>query len=110
MPRLKCTAKNCLYNQSSYCTRNRIHVQGTYAIEDEDTQCGTFKMCDNCPEGALKLEIAYLDDGNEHLSINCDCINCKFNENELCHKDIVKISGLKAQTRQDTACESFERK
>ena len=46
----------------------------------------------------------------EHLSINCDCINCKFNENELCHKDIVKISGLKAQTRQDTACESFERK
>ena len=46
----------------------------------------------------------------EHLSINCDCVKCKYNENDLCHKENVKISGSNADCRQDTVCESFEKK
>lgn len=109
MPRLKCGAQNCIYNQNRYCSRNRIHVQGSQAIHEDETQCGTFKACDNENMGALKLEMAYIDESNEHLSINCDATNCKFNESELCHKDIVKISGISAKSRQDTSCESFEK-
>lgn len=108
MPKLKCAAENCLYNQERYCLRHRIHVQGTKAVHVEETQCGSFKYCEDCEQP--RVEFAFLDSENENISINCDCTNCKYNENDLCNKDFVKISGYGAMYRMGTTCESFERK
>ena len=44
MPKLTCGAETCIYNQDKYCIRNRIHVQGKEAIEENQTQCGSFKL------------------------------------------------------------------
>lgn len=110
MPKLRCSASKCLYNQTHFCVRNRIHVQGVQAIEENETQCGTFKLNANNDLDSFKTEFAYLNEANEHLSINCDCEKCKYNDNELCQKDVVRISGSSAENRQDTACESFEKK
>ncbi len=110
MPKLRCSVQKCMYNQSRYCMRNRIHIQGTQAINEDETQCGTFKLGMEKDLTNLNTEFAFLDEANEHLSINCDCVKCKYNENDLCHKENVKISGITADSRQDTVCESFEKK
>lgn len=110
MPKLKCSALMCMYNQTRYCVRNRIHVQGSLAMYEDETQCGTFKLAKDKDLSIFNVEFGYLNDANEHLSINCDCINCKYNENDLCHKENVKISGLNADSRENTVCESFEKR
>ena len=110
MPKLRCSVNKCMYNQSRYCTRNRIHIQGSQAIYEDETQCGTFKLAPEKDFKNMDTEFAYMDEANEHLSINCDCVKCKYNENDLCHKENVKISGSNADCRQDTVCESFEKK
>lgn len=109
MPNLRCSAQNCMYNQQKYCARNRIHVQGCEALIEEETQCGTFKL-DQGEKKDYLTEFARFNEANEHLSINCDCEQCVYNEKELCRKEHVKISGMNAQNRQQTICESFEKK
>ena len=47
MPKLKCSAEQCMYNAKEYCLRNRIHVQGDKATSEFETQCGTFKLSNN---------------------------------------------------------------
>lgn len=109
MPRLHCNAQNCLYHQKHYCTRNRIHVQGCEAVSDIDTQCGTFKSKQGENQVFL-TEFAKFNEANEHLSINCDCLECRFNYKDLCVKENVDISGFNAEARQQTKCDSFEKR
>ncbi len=108
MPKLRCGADNCLFNQERYCMRNRIHVQGCRAVHEDETQCGSFRYCEN--DEQLRVEFAYLNAENENVSINCDCTNCRYNDKELCVNDFVKISGHGTMHRVGTACESFEKK
>lgn len=110
MPKLRCSAEKCLYNQEKFCARNRIHVQGSEALIEDETQCGTFKVNNGEKVHLYKTEFARLDGANEHLSINCDCYKCLYNSNDLCTKDFVKISGGSAITRQQTVCESFAKR
>lgn len=107
MPKLKCTAEQCMYNMKKYCLRNRIHVQGEYAKNQCETQCGTFKLSDKKKND--DVEFGVINEANEHLSINCDALKCKYNHNELCVKENVQISGTNAECRQQTLCDSFEK-
>ena len=107
MPKLHCNAQNCLYHQQHYCTRNRIHVQGVEACSEMETQCGTFKSRQG-EDHLFLTEFARFNEANEHLSINCDCVKCKYNYDKLCVKENVNIGGVNAECRQQTLCESFE--
>lgn len=109
MPKLHCNVQNCLYHLQNYCTRNRIHVQGCIACTDEETQCGTFKSKQG-EEHLFLTEFARYNDANEHLSINCDCVECRYNYKDLCTKDDVDITGYNAKNRQETKCDSFEKR
>lgn len=110
MPKLRCSANGCMYNQGSLCARNRIHVQGCEACMEDETQCGTFRVSQGEKPVLFRTEFAKFEEANEHLSINCDAHLCKHNDNYLCTKDNVKISGSNAKNRQETVCESFEKK
>ena len=61
-------------------------------------------------EVSFLTEFARFNEANEHLSINCDCIECRFNYKDLCTKENVNISGFNAETRQQTKCDSFEKR
>lgn len=105
MPKLKCSAEQCMYNAKEYCLRNRIHIQGDKADNEFETQCGTFKLSNNQDHN---VEFGVINEANEHLSINCDCVRCKYNHDKLCVKENVYIGGVNAECRQQTLCESFE--
>ena len=105
MPKLKCSSEQCMYNAKEYCLRNRIHIQGDKADNEFETQCGTFKLSNNQDHN---VEFGVINEANEHLSINCDCVKCKYNHDKLCVKENVYIGGVNAECRQQTLCESFE--
>ena len=107
MPKLTCTADACIYNQDKYCIRNRIHVQGSKALSGDETQCGTFKLKQEENKNIYSTEFARFGAVNEHLSIDCDSLNCYYNDNKLCVKSNVKIEGCKAVQRNETLCSSF---
>lgn len=107
MPKLTCGAETCIYNQDKYCIRNRIHVQGKEAIEENQTQCGSFKLKQEENKNIYTTEFARFGAVNEHLSIDCDSVHCDYNENLLCVKSNVKIDGADAVQRFDTFCKSF---
>lgn len=108
MPKLTCNASTCIYNQDQYCIRNRIHVQGSEAKKDCETQCGSFKLKQDENKNIYNTEFARIGAVNEHLSIDCDSKNCAYNDNLLCSKGNVKIEGSEAKQRYDTLCKSFK--
>lgn len=107
MPKLNCSVETCIYNQDEYCIRNRIHIQGKSAKKDWETQCGSFKLKQDENKNIYNTEFARFGAINEHLSIDCDSVNCIYNENLLCSKGNVKIDGKEALQRYDTECKSF---
>lgn len=107
MPKLTCTVDTCIYNQDKYCIRNRIHIQGKLAKTDMETQCGSFKLKQDENKNIYMTEFARFGAVNEHLSIDCDSVNCAYNSNLLCSKNNVKIEGCEAVQRYDTLCKSF---
>jgi len=107
MPKLSCGVQTCIYNQDKYCIRNRIHIQGSNAKKDWETQCGSFKLKQEENKNIYSTEFARFGAINEHLSIDCDSVNCAYNENKLCTKGNVKIEGNDALQRYDTECKSF---
>lgn len=107
MPKLTCQVETCIYNQDKYCIRNRIHIQGKLARIDLETQCGSFKLRQDENKNIYTQEFARFGQVNEHLSIDCDSVNCIYNNNLLCTKSNVRIEGSEALNRFDTLCKSF---
>lgn len=105
MPKLKCSVKNCYYNESNKCCRNEIKVQGQDATVVDATYCGSFKE----KLDATTAKNSYCEKGPEtNLDVKCEAKNCIFNDNKKCHAGEIGIEGNGARHESQTECGSFE--
>ena len=104
MPALRCDVKNCLHNSDNYCCNRTILVEGTDADKSEDTLCSSF---DEKNESGSRNEY---ETKNLALSVECEAVQCRFNENLKCSAKHITISGNGASDSAETNCASFEAK
>ena len=38
-----CEAENCIYNNNQKCEANNVSIEGSYALSEIQTECGTFE-------------------------------------------------------------------
>jgi hypothetical protein len=108
MPRLKCGVDSCIYWRDRLCVRQGIHVIGSRAHSESETACDSyFKKDRDYREFDVEIGTFGVD---MHLRVDCEALNCKFNENHECFAHEIKIDGSRARRTQDTFCSSFELK
>lgn len=108
MPKLKCSVKNCLYNQSNLCGRNAISIEGYDSLSKSETCCESFSPLSR---HNFIYEFANIEVKPE-TTIYCDAVNCVFQKDSRCHADHIEIKeGLKnagLDPLHQTNCKTFE--
>ncbi|MBL4936264.1 DUF1540 domain-containing protein [Clostridium sp. YIM B02515] len=113
---LSCSALDCVHNMSGLCSANTIHVLGSGAHTSNQTMCNTFaekgfkNSVAHFPNMNVTGEIRQLlnnDSIEMSPSIKCESVNCIYNEDRVCMAHNVQVSGPRAQSSQDTVCETF---
>ena len=114
---LSCSAINCVNNMSGLCSASTIHVLGSGAHTSNETMCNTFaekgikNAFINLPNMNVVGEVRQIfknDSIEMSPGIKCEAINCKFNEDRVCHADNVQIHGPGAESSEGTRCETFK--
>lgn len=93
---LECSATNCTYNENYLCKAGAIKVGGREAVTTDQTYCDSFIDAKN---GEFTNNV-----GNECTkteTIKCEAYKCRYNENEHCTAENVKIN------KNDTSCQTF---
>ncbi|MBQ3253388.1 MAG: DUF1540 domain-containing protein [Acholeplasmatales bacterium] len=108
MTKVSCNAKTCGYNDNEYCTKKGIDVEGLFAKSKIGTFCQSFKN----PHGneELRMEMANEISPESKIQVTCSANYCRYNQENLCHKDEILIGNDKAQYRSETQCDSFKLK
>jgi len=108
MPILSCGVKGCTYFYDGKCSKSVIKVSGIDAIRELETSCQSFQAKTRVAHDNYNLEIATLDNIiSDHVSVNCEAMNCLFNRNYLCYAKEIKIDGTTANKKEETFCHSF---
>lgn len=102
MTQLECSVTNCLHNADRRCCKQAIIVDGHEAMEKEETYCGSY---DENKEGFFKNVFKTPEN---RLEIDCEAINCIYNEGHRCHAEKVGIRGERANSAEQTLCETFK--
>ena len=103
MPILDCSVKTCTYNKENSCCLNNIKVDGPGAKHESETLCKSFQT-------ATESAKSYAMEPSMELVVNCDAVNCTFNEQRVCHAGHIGIAGSSAKTADQTECASFRPK
>jgi hypothetical protein len=74
------------------------------SVESEDTLCSSF---DERDENGARNEY---ETKNLALSVECEAVNCRFNEDLKCRAKHITICGNGASDSGETNCASFEAK
>ena len=101
MTRLKCSARNCMYNEDQLCSRNDIEIGGQNASRPNETQCESFQE----RRGSMTNSVGH---ACEDTDVKCHATNCGFKENCKCHAEEIGIAGSNACTCGETECASFD--
>lgn len=101
MPKLRCSATTCGYNQEECCCRDEIYVAGHDASTANETCCNNFYEA----EGNARDVVSQRPD--EIIEIACEAQHCMYNQNCKCHADYVDVNGYGVSNAEDTACASF---
>ncbi|ERI94385.1 hypothetical protein HMPREF1982_01021 [Clostridiales bacterium oral taxon 876 str. F0540] len=113
---LNCNALKCVHNMSGLCSANTIHVFGSGAHTSDETMCNTFaeKGFTNAITHLTNMNVTgevrqLLNNNAIEMSpaIKCESVNCIYNEEGVCRASNVQISGPRAETSQDTVCDTF---
>ncbi|MGL5353102.1 MAG: DUF1540 domain-containing protein [Clostridium sp.] len=100
MPKLNCSAQNCINNFENCCCINQINVAGAQASVAQSTCCENFQESKGSFTNNYKTP-------NTNLSISCEANNCIHNCNNSCEANDVNINGVSACAAEQTACSSF---
>ena len=104
MPALVCSAQNCVYNKAMYCSKGDIKVGGQDATVCQDTRCDSFQ------ERRMDSMKSSVGTPSTEIDIKCEAVNCKYNDQRICHAKHVDISGAAASTSTETECVTFDEK
>ena len=102
MPKLRCSAQNCMHNSSECCCRGAIEVAGTSAGHSEETCCSNFY------QNIGNMSNAVGQEPTEYMEVQCEAENCTHNEGYQCQADSIDVSGHGACKCDETCCSSFK--
>lgn len=103
MNNLMCSVNTCTYNENNLCCRESIKVGGKNTITANFTSCESFRR----KEGQLNNDV---QSPNNLLSVVCEAINCKYNNEKICEAKSISIEGSYALSDIQTECATFTSK
>lgn len=101
MTKLQCSVKNCVHNADNCCCKQAIIVDGSGAKEACQTCCGSF---DQNKDGSFQNMFKTPE---SRLEIDCEAVNCVYNENRRCVAERIGITGDGASEASHTECATF---
>ncbi len=102
MTKLECSVTNCMHNADQRCCKQAIVVDGYEAMAKEDTCCGSF---DENKDGFFQNVFKTPEN---RLEIDCEAVNCIYNEKRHCRAEQIGIRGESANTAEQTLCDTFK--
>lgn len=106
MTNLDCTVYGCTYNADNSCTRGNIQVGGHEAIKSSETVCRSFELKGSTGEkNAMRSSTA---SASRPTDVSCDAVKCRYNKEEKCHAEHIRVAGVHAVASGETECGSFE--
>lgn len=103
MPNLVCSVENCSYNANHLCALNRVHVGGSNAMESHSTSCRSF-----VDQSDSFSNSTHCGNPEKYTDIECEAVNCTYNDDCLCHADGIDVCGCGSHTSRGTECATFE--
>lgn len=107
MPNINCDVVRCVFNTKGGCSRDYIEVdENCEAHECCETYCESFS------DKISEIKNSACTDGCpcSDSEIECDVTNCKYNDNEYCTAEQIKIGTVHAKNCHETECETFTEK
>ena len=104
MTRLECSVKTCVHNSENCCCKSGIYVEGQAAKNCCDTCCGSFEE----NRGGMFKNLFKTPETK--LMVDCDAVNCVYNDDHQCRAERISIPGDGAKTVGQTECKSFKTK
>ena len=104
MTKLNCNVTSCVHNADDCCCKNSIVVEGQTARDKCDTCCASFE--EDKGEAFTNL----FKTPENRLEVDCEAINCVYNERRRCVAEHIGIGGGKASSAGQTECTSFKAK
>lgn len=101
MPSLVCSAQNCVYNDSMYCSKGDIMVGGDEAHKSQETCCESFQ------ERRADSMRNSVGTPSADIMVDCQACNCTYNENLKCTAGKIDISGVGASSCDETECSTL---
>lgn len=101
MTQLKCSVKNCMYNDEQLCSKGDIMIGGQDASKPNETRCESFRE----RTGSMTNSVGH---PSREIEVGCQATNCRFNENCKCSANEIGIAGSNACSCAETECASFE--
>ena len=101
MTKLDCNVTGCVHNAENCCCKNMIVVEGHTAREKCDTCCGSF---DEKKGGVFRN---LFKTPESRLEIDCEAVNCVYNEKRRCSAGKIGITGDGASDASHTECATF---
>lgn len=102
MTNLQCSVKSCLHNSDNRCCKQAIIVDGSSAKQAHETCCGSF---DQNKDGAFQN---LFKTPETRLEVDCEAVNCVYNEDRRCKASQIGISGDGASQATQTECATFK--
>lgn len=104
MTRLDCNVTGCVHNAENCCCKGSIVVDGRTAKEKCETCCGSFDE----NKGGMFRNLFKTPENR--LEVECEAINCIYNDNRRCSAEHIGITGGDASEAVQTECSSFRAK
>ena len=101
MIRLKCSVKNCMYNEEQLCSKSDIMVGGQDASKPNETRCDSFRERSESMTNSTGT-------ARPETSVGCHAENCRFNQGCQCQAEEIGIAGSNACCCSETECASFD--
>ena len=102
MPELRCDVHSCVHNKNMYCDLDKIEVGGSGAKTPKETSCNSF--AERKGEGYSN----YAKEATATTNIDCQAVECGYNESCKCHAGKIDVSGNDACKVDETCCSSFQ--
>ena len=102
MTKLECSVENCVHNADQCCCRGSILVDGHGARDAEGTCCASFEE----NRGGVFKNL--LKTPESRLEVDCDAVNCAYNEDCCCTASGISIRGNGACDCENTQCATYK--